>query len=126
MCAWPSVTQRAISDQSEAIRLEPEAIDPHLNRGTAEEALALWDQAAADYNWILERQPDEAAALYNLGNVAGSLGIGLLHGSDLKRHRSLSQDGHGALQCCFGCVPNRRVGDIGKGIAPFDSPLPSC
>ena len=64
----------AIADQSEAIRLEPEAIDPHLNRGTAEEALALWDQAAADYNWILERQPDEAAALYNLGNVAGSLG----------------------------------------------------
>ncbi len=64
----------AIADQSEAIRLEPDAIDPHLNRGTAEEALALWDQAAADYNWILERQPEEAAALYNLGNVAGSLG----------------------------------------------------
>ena len=37
----------AIADQTEAIRLEPEAIDPHLNRGTAEEALAQWDQAAA-------------------------------------------------------------------------------
>ena len=57
----------AISDQSEAIRLEPEAIDPHLNRGTAEEALALWDQAAADYNWILERQGFFSGAAIEMG-----------------------------------------------------------
>ena len=63
----------AIADQSEAIRLEPEAIDPHLNRGTAEEALKQWDAAEADYRWILERGPD-ASALYNLGNVQGSKG----------------------------------------------------
>ena len=48
--------------------------DPHLNRGTAEEALGRWSEAAADYRWILERDPADASALYNLGNVEGSLG----------------------------------------------------
>jgi tetratricopeptide (TPR) repeat protein len=62
----------AIADQSEAIALAPDAIDPHLNRGTAEEALQRWPEAAADYDWILARQPAEASALYNLGNVRGS------------------------------------------------------
>ena len=46
--------------------------DPHLNRGTAEEALQDWQAAAEDYLWILERDPSDAAALYNLGNVRGS------------------------------------------------------
>ena len=47
----------AIADQTRAMELSPEEIDPHLNRGTAEEALQQWDAAAADYNWILERDP---------------------------------------------------------------------
>ncbi len=64
----------AIDDQNSAMAAEPEALDPHLNRGTAEEALGLWPEAAADYRWILEREPLEAAALYNLGNVRGSEG----------------------------------------------------
>ncbi len=64
----------AIDDQNQAMAVEPEALDPHLNRGTAEEALGLWTEAAADYRWILAREPLEAAALYNLGNVRGSEG----------------------------------------------------
>jgi len=64
----------AIDDQTRAMAVEPEALDPHLNRGTAEEALGLWSEAAADYRWILTREPLEAAALYNLGNVRGSEG----------------------------------------------------
>ncbi|MFN9623804.1 MAG: tetratricopeptide repeat protein [Cyanobacteriota bacterium] len=63
----------AIEDQNQAMAIEPDALDPHLNRGTAEEALGLWQAAAADYLWILERDPGESAALYNLGNVRGSL-----------------------------------------------------
>jgi tetratricopeptide (TPR) repeat protein len=67
----------AIADQTHAIALEPGSSDPHLNRGTAEEALQRWDAAEADYRWILER-PDagevRASALYNLGNVQGSRG----------------------------------------------------
>ncbi len=70
--------EAAISDQGQAIALEPASPDPRLNRGTAEEALQRWEAAEADYLWILE-QGDEAgevraSALYNLGNVRGSQG----------------------------------------------------
>ena len=68
----------AIADQDRAIALDPVSADPHLNRGTAEEALQRWDAAADDYRWILERHPEagepRASALYNLGNVLGSQG----------------------------------------------------
>ena len=68
----------AIADQTKAIALDSESPDPHLNRGTAEEALGQWAAAEADYRWILERAPSDtgeprASALYNLGNVQGSL-----------------------------------------------------
>jgi tetratricopeptide (TPR) repeat protein len=71
----------AIADQDRAMELDPDSADPHLNRGTAEEALARWDAAEADYRWILDHAvPGEAedgsraSALYNLGNVQGSRG----------------------------------------------------
>jgi tetratricopeptide (TPR) repeat protein len=69
----------AIADQTHAIELDPESPDPHLNRGTAEEALQRWDAAEADYRWILDAnavagEPPDASALYNLGNVQGSRG----------------------------------------------------
>jgi tetratricopeptide (TPR) repeat protein len=71
--------EAAIADQSRAMVLDPDNPDPHLNRGTAEEALGRWDAAEADYRWILERDaqagwPQDASALYNLGNVQGSRG----------------------------------------------------
>jgi len=71
--------EAAIADQSRAMQLDPDNPDPHLNRGTAEEALQRWDAAEADYRWILERdaeagRPADASALYNLGNVMGSRG----------------------------------------------------
>ena len=77
----------AIADQTHAIELEPGSSDPHLNRGTAEEALQRWDDAEADYRWILDHSASgpepgpgdgasevRASALYNLGNVQGSRG----------------------------------------------------
>ena len=111
--------QAAIADQERSMALDPLSPDPHLNRGTAEEALQRWEAAAADYRWILEHTPAaggdpaaggadgaggssgsdvsgsdvsgsggggrgsggseeqrqlRASALYNLGNVQGSLG----------------------------------------------------
>ena len=66
----------AIADQTRSMELTPEENDPHLNRGTAEEALQQWDAAANDYQWILERDPSDASALYNLGNVRGSQALG--------------------------------------------------
>jgi tetratricopeptide (TPR) repeat protein len=62
----------AIADQERAMALDPQSVDPHLNRGVAEEALSRWQAAADDYRWILERNPEDASALYNLGNVEGS------------------------------------------------------
>ncbi len=64
----------AIVDQTRAMELAPAELDPHLNRGIAEEVLHHWQQAASDYNWILERDAVNASALYNLGNVLGSQG----------------------------------------------------
>ena len=67
----------AIADQDRALALEPGSGDAHLNRGTAEEALARWGAAADDYHWILEHSDGaepRASALYNLGNVQGSQG----------------------------------------------------
>ncbi len=64
----------AIEDQTLAMTLLPEESDPHLNRGIAEESLRLWKNAEADYEWILERNPGDSLALYNLGNVSGSKG----------------------------------------------------
>ena len=67
----------AIADQSASIVLAPEESDPHLNRGTAEEALQDWSAAADDY-LDSERDPQDASALYNLANVRGSQGDWLL------------------------------------------------
>ncbi len=58
-----------ILDQTYAINLLPLEIDPHLNRGIAEEALGQWNEAINDYTWILERDSSNFSALYNLGNV---------------------------------------------------------
>jgi len=70
--------EAAIADQTHAIELEPTSPDPHLNRGTAEEALQRWDAAEADYRWILDQGAEAGdvrpSALYNLGNVEGSRG----------------------------------------------------
>ena len=64
----------AIIDQTNAIDLLPHEIDPHLNRGIAEEALQKWNEAKDDYQWILDRDPENSSAIYNLANVEGSEG----------------------------------------------------
>tara|TARA_Y100001968_G_scaffold274717_1_gene268138 strand:+ start:1312 stop:2109 length:798 start_codon:yes stop_codon:yes gene_type:complete len=66
--------ESAIKDQTKAIEISPMDLDPYLNRGIAEEELNLWDDAQRDYNWVLKRDPNNISALYNLGNVMGSMG----------------------------------------------------
>tara|TARA_Y100001968_G_C19426486_1_gene754653 strand:+ start:633 stop:1445 length:813 start_codon:yes stop_codon:yes gene_type:complete len=61
--------QGAIEDQTQAILLLPLEADPRLNRGIAEELLGKWEDAKKDYEWILEREPNNSLALYNLANV---------------------------------------------------------
>ncbi len=65
--------QGAIRDQTKAIEISPEELDPYLNRGIAEESLKLWDEAINDYTYILKKNPNDVSALYNLGNVMGSI-----------------------------------------------------
>ncbi len=64
--------QGAMRDQTDAMEILPLEIDPHLNRGIAEEFLKEWDLAIADYQWVLERDPSNFYAFYNLANVMGS------------------------------------------------------
>ena len=59
----------AIKDQTKAIEISPEDLDPYLNRGIAEEALKLWEEASNDYKFVLNKNPKDVSALYNLGNV---------------------------------------------------------
>ncbi len=66
--------EAAIIDQTKAIELSSEDLDPYLNRGIAEEALKHWEDAYQDYRYVLQKNPDDVSALYNLGNVMGSMG----------------------------------------------------
>ena len=34
--------------------------------------MKCWSEAENDYNWIVERYPEDAFALYKLGNIFGS------------------------------------------------------
>ena len=65
--------QAAIRDQTMAIEISADDLDPYLNRGIAEEALQLWEEASKDYKYVLQKNPKDVSALYNLGNVMGSM-----------------------------------------------------
>ncbi len=65
--------QGAIEYQTKAIEISPEDLDPYINRGIAKEALQLWEEASEDYNYVLKKNPKDISALYNLGNVMGSM-----------------------------------------------------
>ena len=77
--------QWAIRDQTIAIEISPEDLDPYINRGIAEEALQRWEQASKDYKYVLKKNPKDVSALYNLGNVMGSMDLSLIHISEPTR-----------------------------------------
>ena len=64
--------QGSIDDQNKAISLDPNETDPYINRGIAEEALGLWEQAKKDYIFVISQDSKNFSALYNLANVEGS------------------------------------------------------
>ena len=63
----------AIEDQDKAIALDPDEVDPYMNRGIAEESLGLWLKAKNDYLYVISKDKDNFSALYNYANVEGSL-----------------------------------------------------
>ena len=63
----------SIADQDIAIGLNPEELDPYINRGIAEEASGLWLLAKNDYIFVISKDSKNFSAMYNLANVEGSL-----------------------------------------------------
>ncbi|MYF55535.1 tetratricopeptide repeat protein, partial [Candidatus Poribacteria bacterium] len=57
----------AITDFNVAIRLEPDAADAYLNRGTAKESLRQHVAAISDYNTAIRLKPNYIKAYYNRG-----------------------------------------------------------
>ena len=47
--------QGSINDQDKAIKLNPNEVDPYINRGIAEEALGLWSLAKKDYMFVISK-----------------------------------------------------------------------
>ena len=72
----------SIIDQNRAIELNPNELDPYINRGIANESLGLWLQAKEDYLYVISKDKENFSALYNLANVEGSL-------NDWEKARSL-------------------------------------
>ncbi len=66
-------TNGAIKDQNKAIILDPEELDPYINRGIAKESLGLWLEAKDDYLYVISKDNENFSAMYNLANVEGSL-----------------------------------------------------
>ena len=46
----------AIRDQTMAIQISADDLDPYLNRGIAEEALQRWEEASKDYKYVLSQR----------------------------------------------------------------------
>ncbi len=63
----------SINDQDKAIKLNPNEVDPYINRGIAEESLKLWLKAKKDYLFVISKDSKNFSALYNYANVEGSL-----------------------------------------------------
>ena len=50
--------KESIVDQDKAINLEPDLVDPYINRGLAEETLGLWAEAKQDYEFVIRMKKD--------------------------------------------------------------------
>ena len=59
----------AISAYREAIRLQPDLVEAHINLGVAFEARGALDEAAASYRAALAANPEHPFAHVNLGNL---------------------------------------------------------
>jgi tetratricopeptide (TPR) repeat protein len=58
---------RAISDYSEAIKLDPQYVNAYLNRGIAYDSKGDTDASIADFGRVIELKPDDPLAYYDRG-----------------------------------------------------------
>ena len=64
----------AISDYTEAIKLDPKDKDVYYNRGVAKNKLGNYTEAILDYNEVIKLDPKDKDAHYNKGNANINLG----------------------------------------------------
>lgn len=62
-------TERALADQTEAIRIQPSSAILHFNRAVTKHAGEEWRSAVEDYDKAIELAPDFALALKNRGDA---------------------------------------------------------
>jgi tetratricopeptide (TPR) repeat protein len=68
--------EKGIEILNEAIRIEPDYLGAYINRGTYKSSLERYKDAITDYKKVLELDPDNTLATYNIGNsyrISGNL-----------------------------------------------------
>jgi tetratricopeptide (TPR) repeat protein len=58
---------QAVEDYNRVIALEPEHLDAHFHRGSAQEKLGKLDEAVKDFSTVIKLDPNHAKALYARG-----------------------------------------------------------
>jgi len=64
-----SVAELDISKWEEAVKLNPDDLEAHLNLGFAYQQAERFDDALEQYDFVVGRAPSDTAALYNRGVV---------------------------------------------------------
>ncbi|PVW13911.1 tetratricopeptide repeat protein [Marixanthomonas spongiae] len=60
--------EKGIEILNEAIRIKPDYLGAYINRGAYKSSLEKYDQAISDYQKVLELDPKNTLATYNIGN----------------------------------------------------------
>jgi tetratricopeptide (TPR) repeat protein len=112
---------RAIVDDTEAIKLDPKFIDAYVNRGIAYDSKGNDDRAIADYDKALEINPTDAHAL-------GNRGLAYYHKGDLDRSladldRAIAADPNQANHRSNRGQTRVAKGDFDGAIADYDKAI---
>ena len=65
---------QAITDENQALALDPSDANGFNNRANAYDDKGLYDQAIADYNRAIALQPNDAGDYFNRGDTYGKMG----------------------------------------------------
>lgn len=72
-----SVAELDIAKWEDAVKIDPDDLEAHLNLGFAYQQAERFDDALGQYDFVVARSPSDTAALYNRGVVLLALDRGL-------------------------------------------------
>jgi tetratricopeptide (TPR) repeat protein len=114
--------ERAIQDQSEAIKLFPKDATRYVKRGDYQSNKGDLDAALADYNQALKLNPKSAPAYLHRSYVWHRRGITASQLADLDRAIEIEPVNAGALNArCWTLLESG--GDLGKALADCDAAI---